>query len=47
MIIDNAILPRFRTGDLAGGIKDGVRAITLALTGNTAEPEQRAVPDAR
>jgi hypothetical protein len=31
-IIDNAILPRFQVGDFAGGIKDGVRDITLALT---------------
>ena len=42
IIIDNAILPRFRVGDFAGGIKDGVRDITLALTGDAAELEQRA-----
>jgi uncharacterized protein len=42
IIIDNAILPRFRAGDFAGGIKDGVRDITLALTGDAAEVEQRA-----
>jgi uncharacterized protein len=35
-IIDNAILPHFRAGDFAGGIKDGVRGITLGLSGNTA-----------
>jgi uncharacterized protein len=42
IIIDNAILPRFRAGDYAQGIKDGVRDITLALTGDAAELEQRA-----
>jgi uncharacterized protein len=42
IIVANAILPRFRAGDFAGGIKDGVRDITLALTGDAAEVEQRA-----
>jgi uncharacterized protein len=42
IIIDNAILPRFRAGDFAGGIKDGVRDIRLALTGDAAEVEQPA-----
>jgi uncharacterized protein len=42
IIIANAILPRFRAGDFAGGIKDGLRDITLALTGDAAEVEQRA-----
>ena len=42
IIIANAILPRFRAGDFAGGIKDGVRDITLVLTGDAAEVEQRA-----
>jgi uncharacterized protein len=42
IIIDNAILPRFRSGDFAGGIKDGVRDIALALTGDAAEVEARA-----
>ena len=42
IIIENAILPRFRTGDFAGGIKDGVRDIILALTGDAAELEARA-----
>jgi uncharacterized protein len=41
-IIDNAILPHFRVGDFAGGIKDGVRDITLTLTGDAAEVEERA-----
>ena len=42
IIIENVILPRFRTGDFVGGIKDGVRDITLTLTGDAAELEQRA-----
>jgi len=42
VIIDNAILPRFRTGDFSGGIKDGVENIELALTGDVAELERRA-----
>jgi uncharacterized protein len=48
IIIENGILPNFRTGDYAAGIKDGVRDITLALTGDAAELEERAKarPDA-
>lgn len=48
IIIENAVLPRFRSGDYAGGIKDGVRDIVLALTGDAAEVEARAKarPDA-
>ena len=42
IIIENGILPNFRAGDFAGGIKDGVRDITLALTGDAAELEARA-----
>ncbi len=42
IIIENAILPRFRAGDFVGGIKDGVRDITLTLTGDAAELEQRS-----
>jgi uncharacterized protein len=45
IIIDNAILPHFRVGDFGGGIKDGVRDITLALMGDAAEVERR-MPDA-
>src|SRR5919106_1717498 len=41
IIIENAILPRFREGDFAGGIKDGVRDVILVLTGDAAEVEQR------
>jgi uncharacterized protein len=48
IIIENAILPRFRAGDFADGIKDGVRDITSVLTGDAAEVEERAKarPDA-
>jgi uncharacterized protein len=42
VIIENAILPRFRQGDFAGGIETGVRDIALVLTGDAAEVEARA-----
>src|SRR5215471_6769842 len=42
IIINTSILPKFRTGDLAGGIKDGVRDITKVLTGDAAEIVERA-----
>ena len=42
IIIENAMLPRFREGNFAGGIKDGVRDVILVLTGDAAEVEQRA-----
>jgi uncharacterized protein len=41
IVIENTILPRFREGDYAGGIKDGVRDIILVLTGDAGEVEQR------
>jgi uncharacterized protein len=41
VIISGAILPRFRTGDYAGGIKEGVKGIELVLTGDTAELAER------
>jgi uncharacterized protein len=47
IIIENAILPKFRTGDYAQGIKDGVRDTTKVLTGDAAEVEQRAKAKAR
>lgn len=48
IIIETGILPRFRAGDFPGGIKFGVRDITLALTGDAVELERRAKarPDA-
>jgi uncharacterized protein len=42
IVIENSILPRFREGDFAGGIKNGVRDIALVLTGDAAEVEARA-----
>jgi len=41
VIINGAILPRFRTGDYAGGIKEGVKGIELVLTGDAAELADR------
>ncbi|MET0347737.1 MAG: TPM domain-containing protein, partial [Methyloceanibacter sp.] len=41
IVIENSILPRFREGDFAGGIKNGVRDIALVLTGDAAEVESR------
>jgi uncharacterized protein len=48
IIIENAILPKFRAGDYAGGIKAGVSDIIKVLTGDAAEVEDRAKarPDA-
>ena len=42
LIIENAILPKFRRGDYAGGIKDGVRDIKTVLLGDAEEVKQRA-----
>jgi uncharacterized protein len=42
LIIENAILPKFRRGDFAGGIKDGVRDIKTVLLGDAEEVKQRA-----
>jgi uncharacterized protein len=42
IIIENAVLPQFREGNFAQGIKDGVRDVILVLTGDAAEVEQRA-----
>ncbi len=41
-IIRNGILPAFRRGDFAGGVKAGVRDIKDVLLGDTAEVEKRA-----
>ncbi|GBE43634.1 hypothetical protein BMS3Bbin10_01714 [bacterium BMS3Bbin10] len=51
LIIENGILPRFRDGDVAGGIKAGVRDILAVLAGDAQELTARAqaredVPDA-
>jgi uncharacterized protein len=42
-IIENSILPRFKAGDLAGGIKRGVEDIVQALSGDAEEWKRRAV----
>jgi uncharacterized protein len=42
LIIQNAILPKFRRGDYAGGIKDAVRDIKTVLLGDPEEVKRRA-----
>ena len=42
LIIENAILPKFRRGDFAGGIKDAVRDIKTVLLGDAEEVKRRA-----
>jgi uncharacterized protein len=41
-IIDQTIVPRFRVGDLAGGVANGVGDIVAVLTGGRAAWKQRA-----
>ena len=42
LIIENAILPRFRANDFAGGVTRGVDDIVAVLSGQAAEYRQRA-----
>lgn len=42
LIIENAILPRFRRGDFQGGIVAGVRDMKDVITGDTAAVKERA-----
>ena len=42
LIIENAILPRFRAGDFSGGIERGVDDIMQVLSGDADEFKQRA-----
>ena len=42
VVIQNAILPRFRTDDMAGGIERGVDDTILVLSGNAAEIQKLA-----
>jgi uncharacterized protein len=42
LIIENAIVPRFRANDFPGGISRGVDDIISVLTGDAAEWQQRA-----
>ncbi len=43
LIIQNAILPRFRAGDFPGGISRGVDDVVALLTGNAPQSRQPAV----
>lgn len=45
-IIESSILPRFRTGDLAGGIQQGAGKIIQVLTGDTADLKREAAQSA-
>lgn len=42
LIIENAVLPKFRRGDFSGGIADGVRDIKAVLLGDSEAVKQRA-----
>ena len=42
IIIQNAILTKFRRGDFSGGIADGVRDIKLVLLGDAEQVKERA-----
>ena len=42
LIIENAILPRFRAGDFAGGIERGADDIVQVLTGDAEDFQRRA-----
>ena len=43
-IIDQSLLPRFRTGDMAGAVATGVGDIVTVLTGGGEAWQQRAAP---
>lgn len=47
LIIDNAILPRFRVNDFAGGISRGVDDIVQVLSGDSADFQRRAAEQAK
>ena len=42
IIIENAILPKFRRGDFSGGIRDGVRDIKATIEGDAEGVKERA-----
>lgn len=42
IIIENAVLPKFRRGEFSGGIADGVRDIKAVLLGDAEAVKQRA-----
>jgi uncharacterized protein len=43
LIIESSILPRFKAGDVSGGIKRGVEDIVQVLSGDAAEWQRRAI----
>ena len=43
-IIDESLVPRFRAGDMAGGVASGVGHIVSVLTGGAAAWKQRPAP---
>jgi uncharacterized protein len=47
LIIENAVLPRFRAGDFPGGIERGVDDLVLLLSGNAEDFKRRAAEQAR
>lgn len=42
IVIENAILPKFRRGDFSGGIRDGVRDIKATIEGDAEAVKDRA-----
>ncbi|HEY4405348.1 MAG TPA: TPM domain-containing protein [Xanthobacteraceae bacterium] len=44
LIIESSILPRFKVGDYAGGVKRGVEDIIQVLSGDAQEFQDRAAP---
>ena len=42
IIIENAILPKFRRGDFSGGVRDGVRDIKATIEGDAEAVKERA-----
>jgi uncharacterized protein len=45
LIVENAILSKFRRGDFSGGVRDGVRDIKAVLLGDADEVKQRSRRD--
>ena len=43
-ILDHVITPRFRAGDFAGGVRDGMDAVMATIRGETPAPEGRQAP---
>jgi uncharacterized protein len=44
VIIENSVLPRFKTGDFSGGIRSGVADIVQMLVGDAARPRPGSAP---